>query len=174
VAAVELALVTLFFVLPVLIGVWEVGRMIEVQQVLANSARDGARLAAQGYTVNLTGSPTEIMASSGTPNVHDAVYQYLVAAGFSNLSSTDVSVTFKFLTADSSGNFPTDPYQGVKGELFSVSVSIPWDKVKWVNLGILNPKTLSYTVTWQMLVDDPFPRVGNTLPTWWIDPNTEY
>jgi hypothetical protein len=173
VAAVELALVTLFFILPVLIGVWEVGRMIEVQQVLANSARDGARLAAQGYTVNLTGSPTEIMASTGTPNVHDAVYEYLVAAGFSNLSSSDVTVNFSFLTPTSAGVYPTDPYLGEKGELFQVKVTIPWDKVKWVNLGILNPKTLSYTVTWQMLVDDPF-TVDDTLPTWWIDPNTEY
>lgn len=165
VAAVELALVSTLFVVPLLIGVWELGRMIQVQQILCNSARDGARLAAQGYTVNTTGAPTQIMASTGSINVHDAIYQYLVAAGLTNLTSTDVAVTFTFLTPTSAGVYPTDPYLGEKGELFQVTVTIPWSKVQWVNLGIIKPTSLTYTVTWQMLVDDPF-TVDDTLPTW--------
>ena len=165
VAAVELALVAMLFLIPLLIGVWEVGRLVQVQQILSNSCRDGARLASQGYTVNLTGAPTQITVSSGTTNVHDAIYQYLVAAGFSNLSSADVTVTLTFLTAKADGTYPTEPYQGEKGELFKVSVSIPWSKVQWVNLGLIKPTTVNYTVTWQMLVDDPF-TVNDTLPTW--------
>jgi Flp pilus assembly protein TadG len=48
VAAVELAVVLLFFVVPLLLAVWEVGRLIHVQQLLSNSAREGGRLAALG------------------------------------------------------------------------------------------------------------------------------
>src|SRR5262249_29828836 len=46
VAAIEMGFVTMLFVIPLIIGIWEVGRMIHVQQVVANAAREGARLAA--------------------------------------------------------------------------------------------------------------------------------
>ena len=46
--AVEAAVV-LPLLLILMLGVWEVGRMIQVQQVLVNAAREGARLAGGGY-----------------------------------------------------------------------------------------------------------------------------
>jgi hypothetical protein len=46
-----------------------------------------------------------------------------------------------------------------------VSVSIPWEKVRWVNLGILQPETVSYSVSWRMLIDDKF-TVNESLPSW--------
>ena len=49
VAAVELAFVLLFFLVPLVIGVWEVGRLIHVQQIVSNSAREGAR----GFPANV-------------------------------------------------------------------------------------------------------------------------
>ena len=165
VAAVELCAVMMFFMMPLLFSVLEAGRLIQVQQILSNGCRDGARLASQGYTVSLTGAPTQIMVSTGGSNIHDAIFQYLVAAGFNNLTSADVVVTFTFTSAKADGTFPTEPYQGEKGEKFNVTVSIPWSKVRWVNLGFINPTTLTYTVTWQMLVDDKF-TVNDTLPVW--------
>jgi len=165
VAAVELAAVLAFLILPMLIGIWEIGRLVQVQQIVSNSAREGARLAAQGYTVNNTGSPTQIMVNSGTPNVHDTVYQYLVANGLTNLQPADVQVSFQFLAPKSDGSTPTEPYLGEKGEPFQVTVTIPWNRVRWINLGILNPTSVSYTVTWRMVVDAPF-VVNTTLPTW--------
>jgi Flp pilus assembly protein TadG len=167
-AAVELAFVVLFFFIPVLFGVWEAGRLIEVQQIVSNSAREGARLAAQGYTINSSGAPTQIMASSGTPNVKDVVYQYLIAAGFTNLQPSDVTVTFAFTapktTDPNIGTFPTDPYLGEKNEPFTVSVSIPWNKVRWINAGLINPTSVTFTVTWQMLIDDKF-SVNQSMPS---------
>ncbi|MFO0803518.1 MAG: TadE/TadG family type IV pilus assembly protein [Gemmataceae bacterium] len=165
VASIELAVVCLFFIFPVLFGVWEIGRLVQVQQIVSNSARDGARLAAQGYTVNLTGSPTQIMASSGTINVRSAVYQYLIGAGLTNLAYEDVSVTFTFISPTSGGTYPTDPYLGEKGQRFTVAVSIPWSKVRWVDMGIIKPSTVDFVVTWQMMVDDKF-TVNETLPIW--------
>jgi Flp pilus assembly protein TadG len=165
VAAVELAVVFLFFLIPLLIAVWEVGRLIQVQQLVSNAAREGARLAAQGNTINSSGSATQIMASTGTPNVHDTVYQYLYGAGLTNLSPTDVTVAFAFTPASGYPTGLTDPYQGVKNQPFTVSVSVPWDRVRWVNLGLLRPTAVSFTVSWQMLVDDQF-TVNQTLPSW--------
>jgi Flp pilus assembly protein TadG len=165
VASVELAVVFLFFILPLLFGVWEVGRLVQVQQLVSNAAREGARLAAQGSTINSDGTLTQIRVSSGTPNVHDWVYQYLVAAGLSGLSPSDVTVTFAYTPASGFPSGSTEPYQGVKNQPFTLGVTIPWDKVRWVNLGLVRPTTVNYTVSWQVMVDDAF-TVNESLPTY--------
>ena len=165
VAAVEVAIITAALLVPLMLGVWEVGRMVQVQQVVSNSAREGARLAAQGYTVNSTGTPTEVYVSSGSTNLRDTVYRYLLATGLTKLQKSDVTVQFQFLAANSSGATPTEPYLGEKGQPFSVTVTIPWNKVRWINLGIINPTTVTFTVNWRMLVDDKF-TVAESLPTW--------
>lgn len=190
VAAVEMALVTMTFVVPLLIGVWEVGRLIQVQQIVANSAREGARMAAQGFTVNPSGGPTQIKVTASTPNVTDTVYQYLLAAGLNKLQKSDIEVTFEFkdipgqsgsgarktlyvpLSSDPvgtsypPGSYPPDPCYGEKNQTFVIKVRIKdWAKVRWVNLGLVRPKDVSFTVTWRMLNDDPF-TVNETLPSW--------
>ncbi len=43
-----------------LIGTWENGRFIQLQQIMSNAARDGARLAAQGTIINTNGTITDI------------------------------------------------------------------------------------------------------------------
>jgi Flp pilus assembly protein TadG len=161
VAAAEVALITAVFMVPMVIGIWEIGRLIQVQQIVSNSAREGARLAAQGYTLNNAGVPTQVTVSSGAYNVNDFVYQYLYGAGLTNLAKTDVTVTFQFLAPPA----VTEPYEGIKGQPFAVSVRIPWDKVRWINLGIINPTEVKFRVTWQMLNDDKF-TVDDSLPTW--------
>lgn len=165
VAAVEVALATAVFLVPMVIGIWEIGRLIQVQQIVSNSAREGARLAAQGYTLSNSGAQTEVMVSSGQYNVYDFVYSYLYGAGLTTLQKSDVTMTFQFLAPTSGGTLPTEPYQGEKGEPFSVTVTIPWAKVRWINLGLVNPTTVTFTVRWQMLIDDKF-TVDDTLPTW--------
>jgi Flp pilus assembly protein TadG len=165
VAAVEVAVISTFLLVPLMIGIWEVGRMVQVQQIVSNSAREGARMAAQGYTLNSSGTVTQVMVSSGSPNVKDAVYRYLYAAGLTTLQKSDVTVTFTFLAPRSDGTTPTEPYQGEKGQPFSVTVSIPWAQVRWVNLGIVRPTTMTFTVTWRMLIDDKF-TFDDSLPSW--------
>ena len=64
------------FVLPValvfLFGIWEVGRLVQVYQVLYNAAREGARLAAGG-----TNAGTSVTAAM----TQTAVQNYLTTAG---------------------------------------------------------------------------------------------
>lgn len=169
VAAIELGFVTMLFVVPMIIGIWEVGRLIHIQQVVANSAREGARLAAQGFTIRSDGTQVQIHKDSGSPNVKDVVVDYLRASGLTNLTASDVTVTFTFTapktTAPDIGTIPTEPYLGEKGQPFTVFVSVPWQKVRWINLGVLSPTDVQFTVTWRMMIDEAF-TVNTTLPTW--------
>ncbi|MDY3559467.1 pilus assembly protein [Gemmata sp. JC673] len=181
VAAVELAFVFLLFVIPVMFGIWELGRLVQVQQLVSNATREGARLSAQAYTINSSGAPTQIRLSTGTVNVQATVYQYLYAAGLTNLQLSDVAVEFAFSTPRTTdyvplstdptgtnyplGSYPPEPCYGEKGMTFTLKITIPWSQVRWVNKGLISPSSVSFTVTWQMLTDDRF-QVNGTLPTW--------
>src|SRR5262245_37592934 len=76
--AVEVALILLLLV-PMLIGVWEVGRMVDVEQLLVNSAREGARQASTGQ--------------KNIAQVQQVVLTYLQSAGLGNLKTlaTDIN-----------------------------------------------------------------------------------
>ena len=178
-AAVEMAIVMNFVMVPLLIGLWEMGRVVQVTQIVANSAREGARMAAQAITINQTGMPTQIQASvwpnpSQIPNVEAAVMQYLSGAGFSRLTYADVEVSFAFLDNPPGAVIgATQPYQGVKGQLFSVTVAIRdtgsngdplKNKCLWSTLGLVRPTVVGFTVQWRMLVDDTF-SINATMPT---------
>lgn len=165
VATVEAAVVLAVLLVPVIIGVWEVGRLVYAQQVVTNAAREGARLAAQGRVINRLGTPTEIDFDSGTPNIKDTVYQALVTGGLSGIPRANVTIKFAFDGETPSASPTRNPYQGIKSEKFRIFVSVPWEKVRWVNLGLVNPTTVEYTVDWQMLVDDPF-SLNVDLPKW--------
>ena len=180
VAAVEFAFVTMLFVVPLILGVWEVGRLVHTQQLVSNATREGARLASQAVTLQ-NGVTTQIKRTASTPSVQSVVYQYLYAAGLTNLTSSDVTVTFAFTSARGTdyvpivadpggtsypaGSMPPEPCYGEKGQTFTVFVSIPWAKVRWVSLGLIQPTAVTYQVSWQMLIDDRF-SLTPTLPTW--------
>ena len=165
VAAVEFAVVLTLVLFPTLIGVWEVGRLVQVQQIVSNSAREGARLASQAVTIAPDGTRTQIQVSNGTPNVQRVVYQYLVVNGLGSLTPADVTTTFQFLSGAQASNPSADPYQGAKGDRFQITVTIPYSKVRWINFGLVNPSTVSFVVNWTMLVDDPF-TLDPSLPAW--------
>lgn len=164
VAAVEFAVVAPILV-GVLLGLWELGRLIQLQQILSNAAREGARVAAQSQTINSTGAPTQIMVDTGSPNVKQTVLNHLQRAGL-NVSWSDLTVTFEYLKADGSVDpSKTQPYQGVKGQALRVTVQIPLAALRWSSLGIANPTTMSASVVWTCLVDDPF-TIDDVLPNW--------
>jgi Flp pilus assembly protein TadG len=159
VAAVEMGFTFMVFVFPLMIGIWEIGRMVQVQQIVSNAAREGARLAGQGTTIRSDGTITQINVSTGTPNIRDVVYQYLLATGLTGLTLSDIDVQFAFTSGSG-----TQPYEGIKNQPFTVTVKVKWDKVRWVDLGIIRPQWVTFTVNWRMLVDEPF-SVNQTLPT---------
>ena len=177
-AAAEMAIVMNFIMVPLLIGLWEMGRVVQVTQIVANAAREGARMGAQATTINQTGSPTQIKASiwpnpTQAPNVEAAVMQYLAGSGLPQLTYSDVDVSFAFLdNPPGAVAGATQPYQGVKGQLFSVLVRIQdtgsnGDPLKtkclWTTLGLVKPAAVEFTAQWRMLVDDTF-TIDATMP----------
>lgn len=147
------------FVCPLLLlivlGVWEIGRIIQVQQVMLISLRDGARMASQGNIVTPTGDYVQISRDQVIASIREA----LIGNGINNFSGA----TFEFFFVD--GISTREPFQGKKNERFTVRVALPYDNIRWTNLTLLNPKTLTVELTWRMLVDDPF-TLNTNLPGW--------
>jgi hypothetical protein len=179
VAAVEFAfLAPVLFTL--LLGLWQVGRIIQVKQILDNSAREGARLASQAQIIAPVGGFTLIQTSGGIPNVQDTICEYLSNAGVVDSTTVnDVQVTFTFLdsfpsasTLNTSGTPPYSPYppsapyhpwQGVKGMRFQITVTLPIQDVNWTPFPLSG--NLTSQVVWVILADNPF-TVNTTVPGW--------
>src|SRR4051812_24970011 len=77
-AAVELA-VCLPLLLVIITGLWEVGRMVQAQQLIANAAREGGRQAAAGQTDDTT--------------IKNYVATYMSMNGFTGITASNVTLT---------------------------------------------------------------------------------
>lgn len=149
-----------------MLGTWELGRLVQVYQLLNSAVREGSRLAAQGQIIALTGSYTQIRSNTGNPNVYDTIKNTLRSGGI-NVSSFDSSkVAFTFL--DNSGNpvaTPSEPYQGTKGQRFRITATLPYNAFRWTTLNLLNVSEIQVTFDWASLIDDPF-TVDENIPSW--------
>jgi Flp pilus assembly protein TadG len=159
VAAVEMAFM-MPLLLALIVGVWEVGRFVQIQQTLQNAAREGARLAAQATIITSSGAYTDISLSGTSPDITDTVSQYLQGAGITNV--TGLTVTFTYLNGTTTN---TQPYQGTQNQQFQVTVSLPYANVKWSPLSLVNPSTVGGTCVWNIMVDLPV-SVPTTVPSW--------
>ncbi len=139
VAAVELAFI-MPFILTLLLSLWEVGRMIEIQSILSNAAREGARQAATGNFTNA--------------QVQTIVTNYLTAAG---IPTTNVVVGVSDLTSG------TDVSKAVYLDQVQVNVSIPFGSVRWSVISVAMPSTslMSASVTMVTMIDQSL----GTFPT---------
>jgi Flp pilus assembly protein TadG len=136
-AAVAPLLVTL------LIGAWEVGCMVETQQVLDNAVREGGR---QASTARKTAA-----------QVQQDVLNYITLRGFSTAGAT---VTVTNLTSSAR----SDPTAANQMDHFRVTLTYPFANVRWVLLSsITNITTLSASSDWYSMVDLPV-TVSNTIP----------
>lgn len=101
-------------------GIWEIGRVVQIDQILKNAARHGARTAAVGNYQLTSGTTTTTVAVTAT-DVQTAVKSYLTA---NNLPTSVVNGTLITLTAKSPATW-TDPKDAKKGDLYTVKVEIP-------------------------------------------------
>jgi hypothetical protein len=187
VAAVELA-VLMVPLLILFLCVIELGRLIQVDQLITNAAREGARMAAQGVSVQVIGdfvyvytdhnspaAPNTTQTASNSLYLKDIVITYLNTCGVNNV--TNLNVEFSFLqplayTTDDTTR--TDPWQGQKGDIFRVKVTLPYDDFRWTKIAWFNVQSISEQVKWGMLADDPF-TVNTAIPGWGgtIPPNAK-
>ena len=141
VAAVEFALALPLFTI-ILLGVWELGRLVDVQQILDNAAREGGRQASTG------------LASSS--QVQQTVLNYLSLAG---INTTGAVVTVSDLTSPG-----TDPTLAGQLDQVQVTVTIPSDNVRWVLLNSLTGITeLRASSIWNSMNDLPV-NVSSSIP----------
>jgi hypothetical protein len=128
-------------VVPLTLGLWEMGRFVQVQQIVANSAREGGRMAGQAVTISSNGAITQITTTTPMPNparlpsVKGAVMQCLAGQGLTNLRYDDVNVDFEFLpqqpgdpplvgTPGPLGLNVGQPFQGIQNQRLRVTVTI--------------------------------------------------
>lgn len=135
--AVEAAFILMMMV-PLLMGSWEVSRLVEVQQILNNAAREGARQATSGQY--------------SAAQVQQVMTNYLQDAG---LPTTNVVVTIQDLT--SAG---TDPTSAAEFDQLQATITIPFKDVRWsAALLVTNASTiLTARSTW-------FSENGSAYPT---------
>ena len=136
VAAVEFAVI-LPVILTLLLGIWEVGRMIEIQQILHNAAREGGRQASTGQLTN--------------SEVQDAVIDSLQTAG---LPINNVVVTVKNL--DTPAN---DVSNANYLDRIQITATIPIADIRWSLISMVTtPGQLMVSqVEWVTMVDKPYP-----------------
>ena len=143
VAAVELAICLPILIL-LLTGLWEVGRMVEVQQIMTNACREGGRQASTGVK-----TPSQVKA---------VVINYLNRYGITNCDVSMVTITN--LTS-SSRNDPTTANQL---DHFQISLSIPVDNIRWLLLTRLTSgSNMSASADWYSMGDLPI-TVNDTVP----------
>jgi Flp pilus assembly protein TadG len=136
VAAVEFA-VLIPFILTLILGIWEVGRMIQVQQTVNNAAREAARQAATGQLTNA--------------QVKQVAIQCLNVAG---IPTANAVVTVSDLT-----NPALDVTQAHYLDRLQVTVSLPFSDVRWSVVSYFTSPTanLTATVIWVTVIDQDFP-----------------
>lgn len=114
---------------PLLFGVWEIGRLIQVHQIVATAVGDGARLASMGvYTDS---------------EVRERVINAIVLAGVSAPNATVAVANLTHPGVDSSAATRLDELQ--------VTVRLPYSDVAWVNSNIFlsNSTEIQRQVVWR-------------------------
>lgn len=123
-AAVEFAVI-LPFVMVLFLGIIEFGRVLMVQQILTNAAREGCRYA--------------VLPGGTISSSRDVVTTYLSNANIT-LSSPSTQVTVS-----------PDPTTAAKGASITVNVTLPFSSVSWLPATIfMTGKSLSASVVMRL------------------------
>jgi Flp pilus assembly protein TadG len=150
-AAVELALILPLFLI-LFSGLWEVGRMTEVQQLLSNAAREGGRQASTGLINNSAVQQVVLTYLQNALNDNDAT------GNTGRLRTTNVVVTVKDLTTAN-----TDPTAATQSDQLQVVVTIPFKDIRWLKLPLVTDDTTLLTgqATWLSAKDQAYPSTIN-------------
>ena len=176
VAAVEFA-VCLPLLCLVLTGLWEVGRITEVSEVMWNSAREAARDASLGednlQTVTkdpLTGLPTGgllFYLQSAEPTAFGQGHSTTLMAPVISLPANTTGYTcwdntanrelFTITFTDLTHPSVTDPTGMSQLDVYQIGVQVPYSSIRLSPLAqVTNMSRLSVTVVWASMVDSPF------------------
>jgi Flp pilus assembly protein TadG len=134
-AAVELAVCAPLMII-LLTGVWEVGRMVSAQQIIANAVREGGREVAAGQQSAAT--------------VKQYVVNYCNMNGLSTVTTSMVTIT-NITNASRS-----DPTTANQLDQFRVTLNVPYSSISWSSLAqITSTSTLTASADWYSMKDSP-------------------
>ncbi len=136
-ASVEMAFVSPLIVI-LLLGTWEMGRYVEVQQMISDAARDGGRQASSGQMTN--------------SQIVSAVTNYVKFAG---LPTANLVVIVNDLT-----NPGVDASQATCLDQIQVTVSLPFKDVRWTPLKLVttDATNVTATVVWYSSIPLSYPN----------------
>jgi Flp pilus assembly protein TadG len=139
--AVELALTMCLLIIPMLLGIWEIGCLLDAQQSLVEAVREGGRQAATGQMTNA--------------QVQQVVLSYLQNA---NVTTTGVVVTVTNLGSGA------DASQAAQLDPLLVSATLPFRNVDWslTQKYVSDSSVLSTSCLWYSSKDVPYtvPQTG--------------
>jgi Flp pilus assembly protein TadG len=174
VAAVEFA-VCLPLLFTLLFGLWEVGRITEVQNVMWNSAREGARDASVGQTnllavannvlLYLQGAePTAFGQGHSTTMKSPVVTLPANTYGYTCWDTTANKELFTITFTDVTTHTVTDPAAMAQLDHYQIGVQVPYASIGWLPVAQITGKTrLFVAVDWASMVDSPF-QIAPALP----------
>jgi TadE-like protein len=174
VAAVEFA-VCLPVLLTILLGLWEVGRMTEVQNVVWNSGREGARDASLGQNNLLAVSnnvllylqsaePTAFGSGHATSMIAPVVTLPANTYGYTCWDNTANRELFTLTFTDVTNSTVTDPTGMAQLDLYQIGIQVPYASIGWLPVATITGRTRLYaSVEWASLVDSPF-LISPSLP----------
>lgn len=140
VAAVELA-ACMPLVALLLVGLLEVGRVVQMNQIVCNAAREGARNASTG--------------TNTFANVQTVVTNYLTNAGITNQAGLTVTV-YNVTQGNSGPQF--NPSTANWMDQLQINVSIPFANVQLTSLNFLpSNTTISAQTVWFSNQDQAYP-----------------
>jgi Flp pilus assembly protein TadG len=169
----EFALCAPFIVLT-LLGIWEVGRIAHVSNIISNGAREAARDASMGQDNLQTIANSQLAyLQSAMPTAFGQGHSTSIQAASSLPANTTgytcwdntanqelFTITFTDLTKPS----VTDPTAMSKLEHYQIGIQVPYASVGWNTLSQITGVTrISVTVDWASMLDTPF-QVTPALP----------
>lgn len=167
------------FCLPLLVlimsGLWEVGRITEVQQIMWNSGREAARDASLGesnlqtvannlLTYLQAAEPTAFGQGHTTSMIAPVISLPANTTGYTCWDSTTNRELFTMTFADFTNTTVTDPTGMKQLDRYGIGVSVPYTSIAWSPLAqITGVSRLSVAVNWASMVDSPF-QIAPYLP----------
>lgn len=173
-AAVEFAVCLPLLVL-ILSGLWEVGRITEVQQVMWNSAREAGRDASLGQdslsdvasnllTYLQSAEPSAFPPSHSTSMIAPVVSLPANTTGYTCWDNTAKRELFTMTFADLTNPSVTDPTAMSQLDVYQLGVQVPYQSIAISPLSqITSMSRLSVLSTWASMVDSPF-QITESLP----------